>query len=96
MAGPAEWAPAAVEDLEDIWGHIALDSPNAADRVIRRLHAAAERLAEFPLIGVARDELAPGMRLWPVGSYVLLHRIDGRTVTIVRALWGGRDLPALF
>lgn len=96
MAGPAEWTPAALDDLEEIWSHIALDSPKAADRVIRRLHAAAERLAEFPLIGVARDELASGMRLWPVGSYVLLHRIDRQTVTIVRAIWGGRDLAALF
>jgi hypothetical protein len=29
-------------------------------------------MTDFPLIGATRDELVPGMRLWPIGNYVFL------------------------
>jgi toxin ParE1/3/4 len=91
-----EWTPQALDDLDDIWLPIAKDNRRPADAVLDRIDAAERRLAEFPLTGVARDEIAPGLRLWPVGNYVVLHRADRSLVTIVRIVWGGRNLRSLF
>lgn len=74
---------------------IARDSPGAAESVIDRFYDLVRLFTDFPMVGVQRDDLEPGMRLWPVGNYVVLHRVEGRAVTIVRVVWGGRDLTAL-
>ena len=86
--------PAAENDLEEIWLYIAADSIAAAEGVLHRIAAAERRLTEFPEIGQARPDLAPGLRHWPVGRYLILYRIDPEAVTIVRVLHGARDLPS--
>lgn len=43
--------PVALQDLSNIWLTIALDNPNAADRVASRIYDAEERLAAFPELG---------------------------------------------
>lgn len=88
--------PQAERDLDDIWLHIALDSPSAADAVIDRLWEAERLLCEHPLAGRARDELGAGLRSWPVGDYLVIYRPDPGQTIIVRIVWGGRNLPDLF
>ena len=95
MATRIEWTPAALNDLDDIWLHIARDSQNAANRFLDRVDLAEQRLADFPLIGATRDGLVPGMRLWPIGNYVFPYRFEHGLLTIVRLVWGGRSLGAL-
>jgi toxin ParE1/3/4 len=82
--------PLAVQDLDEIWMTIAIDSPRAADNLARRFFDAEDRLADFPELGEAR----PDMRKWTVGNYLIFYRIDQDAVTIVRVLHGARDLPA--
>lgn len=95
MPAKVRWTPEALQDLDDIWLHIAVDSLRGANKVLDRIDEAELRLSEHPFSGVARDDLRSGMRLLPVGSYVILHTSAPGLVTIVRVLWGGRDLPAL-
>jgi plasmid stabilization system protein ParE len=52
-----EWSPRALSDLDAIHSYIALVSIVYADHVVRRLIAAAERLADFPEIGRVVPEL---------------------------------------
>ena len=52
-------------------------------------------LARQPLIGEACDDLRPGLRLVPLGNYVIYYRVDDDHVTIVRVLHGGRDATRL-
>ena len=86
----------ALEDLEDIWLHIATDDINAADRFVDTLIAKIETLATQPTMGRARDELRESLRSFPVGNYLIFYRpIDGG-VEVVRVLSGFRDLPELF
>ena len=40
--------PEAEADLNEIWGYIAGDNVNAADRVIANIHRALENLVPFP------------------------------------------------
>ncbi|HEV2620059.1 MAG TPA: type II toxin-antitoxin system RelE/ParE family toxin [Acidobacteriaceae bacterium] len=50
-----------------------------------------------PHIGRARDEdLRPGIRSFPVGDYVILYRLEGRRIFVLRVLHGSRNLRALF
>lgn len=82
----------AESDLDDLWSYIAADSPAAADRFILRLLAAEDRLADFPELAAARSEIRPGLRILPVGNYLLLYRLDRDTVEIVRIVHGARNL----
>lgn len=88
-------SPQAVADLEDIWFAIAVDSPTAADRFIARIEQAEDRLADFPEMAPLRDDLARGLRAWPVGEYLILYRADPGTVLISRTFHGARDIRAL-
>lgn len=87
--------PQAERDLDDIWLTIAGDNPSAADRVIDAVEAAETRLADFPLLGRARDELMTGTRSWTVGGYIDFYRVEAAALVVVRALHGGRDLEPL-
>jgi toxin ParE1/3/4 len=49
----------AERDLMDIGNFIARDSPASAARFIARLEEHCQSLAAHPLLGRARDELAP-------------------------------------
>jgi plasmid stabilization system protein ParE len=50
--------PRAEQDVGDIWEYIALDSIEAADRVLTALEETMHRLAKNPGIGHMREELA--------------------------------------
>ncbi len=51
MAFKLIWAPSARLDLKDIAAFIAEDNPSAAERFVRSLFQAMERLADFPESG---------------------------------------------
>lgn len=89
-------APAARRDLEDIWAYIGKESGVFADEMIDRIVAAAERLTEHPELGRLRDELAPGLRCFPVDRYLVFYRVGEEIIEIARVLHGARDLDAIF
>ncbi|MCI0438507.1 MAG: type II toxin-antitoxin system RelE/ParE family toxin [Chloroflexi bacterium] len=85
------------EDLFDIWRYIAVrSSADRADRQGVRFHERFQFLAENPFIGRARPELAPGLRSFPVGSYLILYRPTDYGIEVVRVVHGSRDIEALF
>jgi toxin ParE1/3/4 len=90
-------APQAEADLEDIAFYIFLESGSleSADRLIQSITQRFDLLEAHPLAGRARDDLRPRMRGFPVGEYVLLYRVEGADVVIVRIVRGSRDLDAL-
>ena len=83
-------------DLEDIWVHIAHDSPAAATRFINRILERCERLADMPGTGRLRTDLGPELRSVVVGSYLIIYRRIQGGIEIVRVLHGRRNLRALF
>lgn len=80
------------QDLIDIWDHVAADKPDAADTVLDRIDDACLGLLEYPRLGPARDDIRPGLRYRIVGEYVVLYRITGKDIEIVRVVHGRRDL----
>ncbi|HWF94738.1 MAG TPA: type II toxin-antitoxin system RelE/ParE family toxin [Xanthobacteraceae bacterium] len=58
----------------DIWTYIARDNPPAADRLLDTLDEKCQALAHNPQIGMARNDIATGVRYFPVGNYIILYR----------------------
>jgi toxin ParE1/3/4 len=88
--------PQAEADLDEIWWYIAQDNPDAADRMLDRIEERCTALAQFPLMGISRDELLPSLRSLPVGNYLIFYLPLEDGIEIVRVLPGMRDIDALF
>jgi toxin ParE1/3/4 len=85
----------AEDDLIEIWTYIARDNPAAADRLLDLLEGKSRMLAQNPKLGAARDDIATGVRHFPVGSYLILYRDIGDGVEVVRYVHGMRLLRNL-
>ena len=78
-------------DLLEIWSHIAGNSPQAADRLLDEIDAASKMLAKHPNAGKSRDDLAHGIRFYPVGNYLIFYTVRESGIIIVRVINGARD-----
>jgi len=83
-------------DFEDVFDYIAADSPQAALQYVRMLREKALGLGRFPRRHRVREDLPDEMRIAPSGSHLIVYRIAGRRVEILRVIHGARDLPKLF
>lgn len=81
--------------MDDIWLYIAADDPVAATRWVERLAAGIASLADYPDSGRARPEIGTGARSMPVGRYLVLYRVNGDCVDIVRVIHGAREITGL-
>jgi toxin ParE1/3/4 len=88
--------PRAVDDLIELWEYIADDNVARADAFIDDVDAKFHLLAEQPMLGRSREELAPGLRSFPLGRYVIFYEVIPDGIAIVRVLHGARDLGPLF
>ena len=88
--------PLAETDILEIWDYIADDSLAAADRWVDRLDEQFRLLAAQPMMGRARVELAPGVRSFPFGRYVVFYVPLDDGIDVVRVLHGARDIDAVF
>lgn len=82
----------AEQDLREIGAYIAQDNPRRAAGFIREIHAKALAYAEHPEMGRDRSDLAPGLRSFPHGAYVVYYRRWRRGIQIVRVYHGSRDI----
>jgi plasmid stabilization system protein ParE len=85
-------------DLDQIWDYVAeqSDSTATADRLIDTIIERFDLLGNYPEAGLARDDLGKGRRTFPVGNYVILYRVRGKDVLILRVAHSKRDLDTLF
>jgi toxin ParE1/3/4 len=90
-------APQADADLDEIWYYIVKesDSIEIADRFIDSLTERFLLLARHPHVGRLRDDLRPGLRIFPVGRYVILYRVQDEDVLILNVVAADRDLDRL-
>lgn len=83
---------AAAADLEDIRSYIAQESGAVADSFVDELFGKLPLLAERPEIGVARETLATGLRLFPVRRYLIFYRWTPPFLEVIRVLHSSRDI----
>lgn len=94
--GCVQRTPRADQDLEELWFFIAQDDPAAADRWLEALDQKIRLLADNPMMGTARPDIARELRYHPVGNHLLLYRVIQGGIEIVRVVHGARDLMDLF
>ncbi len=80
----------------EILEYIARDKPGAAAKFVQKLKDACWTLAKTPTMAPLREELAPGLRAWPVGNYIIFYRKAPDGIEVVRVVHGARDLGKLF
>ena len=83
-------------DLIEVWTHIANDDPFAADRQLDRIDEACKMLAQHPHGGKRRDDLAPGLRFYPVGNYLIFYISHDDGIAVARVIHGARDYRTEF
>ena len=88
--------PLAAADILDIWDHIAEDSLEQADRWVDKLDEKFTLLATQPLMGRARRELAPDLRSFPYGRYIIFYAPIEDGIDVVRVLHSARDVDTAF
>ncbi len=84
--------PRARKDLLDIWLYIAIDNETAANVLLKRIEHAMQILALNPESGRRRPDLAPDLRSFPVGNYVVFYLPNADGVEIVRVLHARQDV----
>lgn len=92
------YRPDATNDLFGIWLYIAeaSHSTDVADRVINALDAKCKTIASQPLTGELCPELAPDIRCFSSGSYIVLYLPTSTGIDVVQVIHGARDLPNRF
>ena len=88
--------PRAKSDLAEIWDYIADDTEARADAFVEKIDQKFQTLAARPNIGRLRDELAEGMRSFPVGRYIIFYLPLPDGIEVVRVLHSARDLSSIF
>jgi len=84
----------AKEDLQAIRDHIAQDSLTNAQRYLGILKEKCQTLAEYPGLGVQREEYL-GLHKLPVGDYLIFYRPTNNGIDIIRVLHGARDVESI-
>ena len=87
------FSPRSRLDLIDIGDSIAKDSRANARHFVGKLRKQCKQIGNAPLGYVGREDLSPGLRMAPLGRYVVFFRVIDGTVRIERVLHGARNLP---
>jgi len=80
------WSPLARARHQKIRAYVALDKPDAADRLATRIVAVVETLRNHPYLG--RAGVQPGIRELVIGGslYTVLYRVRGTRIRMV-TIW---------
>jgi toxin ParE1/3/4 len=79
-------------DLDEIFAYWAVQaSSEIAERLIDEITDRFWLLGQFPGAGRPCPELAPGLRSFPVGKYLIYYRKTARSVEILHVFHGARD-----
>lgn len=90
------YTPAARDDLEELFWFIAADNPRRARSYIAEIEAFCQNLCETPYIGVARPDLRPGLRVFPLWRrLVIAYELPKNRVDILRIFSSGLDYEAI-
>jgi toxin ParE1/3/4 len=80
----------------EIWVTLATEASEAvATRFVRAIEATFEPLRHFPLLGPARDQFAPGLRVTFHRPYAVYYLARPEAIVIVRVIHGARDIAAI-
>lgn len=92
--------PEADRDLLDLLSYLAEKSDSTVDYLTDVVNLVFQNLAEYPLLGRARDELVPGMRSLYSSGYIFFYfppeSNEDDVVLVAHIVRPERDIEALF
>lgn len=68
------------------------ESEAAAWNWYTRLHEKSALLAESPRIGRIREDISPGLSMFPFGDYLIFYDIIPNGIWVVHVIHGARDV----
>ncbi|MEH2252990.1 type II toxin-antitoxin system RelE/ParE family toxin [Nostoc sp.] len=83
------------EDLIEIWIYIATDNPTTSDSLLDQINTKCQMLADNPELGQARPDIAPGLRYFSVGRYLIFYQNISKGIEVVRVVHGAKYLPGI-
>jgi toxin ParE1/3/4 len=87
--------PRAEVDVLEIWTYISRDSKTQADRLVERIDKTLRLLSMQPQMGQHRPELAPELRSFSVGNYVVFFRPIDDGIEVERVIHAARDVNSI-
>jgi|SRR5580658_1835563 toxin ParE1/3/4 len=87
----------AARDLDEIfvyWANRA--SPEAADRVIDKITERFWLLGQHPDAGRRAGDIAPGVKCFPAGKYLIYYRKTRRGIDVLHIFHGARNQGSAF
>jgi len=79
-------------DLDGIYDYWATRSgPEVAGDLIYSITDIIPTIAEFPLAGRACNEILDGLRVFPIGKYLIYYRKERSEIKILHILHGARN-----
>ena len=98
MSLNVRFSPEAIEQLDEIEAFIAAaGSPDTAARYVDAIVEHCAVLGRFPMVGVVREDLHPGLRVTHYkGRAVIAYLVGGDAVDVVGVFYGGRSLEGIF
>lgn len=79
-------------DLEEIADYIAQDNPRRALSYLREIRARCGDILDFPEAAPLRPEFGEGIRMVPMGRYLIFYTVHPNHVRIERILAGSRNI----
>ncbi len=86
----------ASRDLSAISDYFLEQSVDAGDRFVEAFSKKCQHLAQFPYLGRAYSEFAPGLRGVPLMGYIIFYQIVEDGIEILRIISGYRNLKNVF
>lgn len=84
------------EDIANILDYTELEwGPEQVKQYRAQLRESILRLAEIPSLGRVREDLSPGLRVFPVGSHLVCYLVTDDRLFIVRILHGRQNARAV-
>jgi toxin ParE1/3/4 len=86
----------AIRDLESISSYFASVNVESGEFFLQGFAKRCQQLVSFPNIGRSYDDLQVGLRGLPLEGYIILYRVIGDGIEIVRVVNGRQNLGMLF
>jgi toxin ParE1/3/4 len=87
------WTTDAVNDLEQIFGHIAKENPTAARDVMRTITERIGRLGTFSNLGRVGQVTGTRELVFTPMPYIAVYRVKENAVEILRVYHAAQDWP---
>ena len=90
------WLRLALEDLDQIAEYIAKENPDAASKVVAKLWAAVQALADQPQMGRSGRVFGTRELVVTNTAFIVPYRVVNTEIQILRVLHGARKWPQKF